>query len=205
MSANSKKRLSLGILIAYALIRFGLDHAWRQVSPYYSYGFEFLFAWAVGYTFRRDLKLKLRFGRELRLGFLPALLGGFAIFKLIELSTLSVPFDFHSVETLALLLALAPTLEELLFRMALWEPAEKLLGSPAATLVVTTVLFSMGHLMALFTVPGQFKPFVLIQSLYVMMLGLGAGYRRIRSGTFLAGTIVHFGFNLGFVLAAVTP
>lgn len=205
MSVSSKKPLSFGILIAYAVIRFGFDHAWREVSPYFSYAFEFGFALAVGYAYRRDLRFTLKLGQELRLGFLPAFFAGFAIYKLVGLSTLTVPFDFHSAETLVLLLVLAPTLEELLFRMALWEPAEKLLKNPATTLFITTSLFSMGHLMALFTVPGQFKPFVLIQSLYVMLLGLGAGYRRIRSGTFLAGTIVHFGFNLGFVVAAVAP
>lgn len=193
----------LALIASYLAIRWGLDPYWREISQYYSYAYELIFSLVVGWCYRHELKFKIKWSQEFRVGFLPALLGGALIYKLITFSGITVPFDFQSFELIFLLLILAPVLEELLFRMALWETSQKVFKSAPVTLVMTTLFFSVGHLMALWHIPAPYKPFVLIQTLYVIFLGLGAGYRRIQSGTFLAGILVHFAFNLGFFLAAL--
>ena len=56
--------------------------------------------------------------------------------------------------------------------------------------------------MALWTVPEQFRSFVLYQTLYVIILGLAAGWQRLRQNSILAGILLHFSFNLGFYIAS---
>ena len=194
--------LSAWIVLGYLAVRFGLDNQWRSVSQYYSYGFELFFSIWVGWIFRKNMRFKVKWSRELVLGLLPAFLGGYLIFFLVRSSGLEIPFDFQSTELIFLLLILAPFLEEMIFRMALWEPIQAISGSPATTLTLTTLFFSIGHLIAWGSVPMAYKPFVLIQALYVILLGLGAGYRRMKSESVLPAIGVHFGFNLGFFVAS---
>ena len=92
--------------------------------------------------------------------------------------------------------------EELVFRLALWEPLKALLPSKNFVLVTSALLFSVGHLIALWAVPAEYKAFVLVQTFYVILLGLGAGYRKLKTESVLSAILVHFGFNLGFYLVS---
>ena len=56
--------------------------------------------------------------------------------------------------------------------------------------------------MAYFAVPDEFKNFVMYQTVYVIVLGLAAGYRRLKANSVLAAILIHFGFNLGFYIAS---
>lgn len=187
----------------YLAVRLGLDSVlWRNITPYAAYAFELVFVIIVGWFYRQRLKcFGFRPTQVLTDGLLP-LGAGFATYKLALFSLLPIPFDLQSTELIFLLLIVAPVLEELIFRMALWEPIKDLTASPAVLLVSTTLLFSFGHLQALWSVPQELRAFVLYQSLYVIILGLGAGWRRLQSQTLLAPILVHFSFNLGFFLAS---
>ena len=85
--------------------------------------------------------------------------------------------------------------------MALWESLGELLKKSSLVIIGTTLLFSLGHLMSFYAVPLGYKPFILIQTLYVILLGLGAGYARLITGSVTAAMVVHFCFNFGFFLA----
>ena len=200
---SSAKRKALAFLAGFLAIRFGLDHYWRQVSAYYSYAFELAFSIWVASVYRSNFRWAIRYLPEIRTGFLPALAAGFGSHALLRVMNISVPFDLSSGETIFLLLVLAPLLEELVFRLTLWEPLHALMKSPGLTLGVTSVLFSTSHGLALFFVPAEFQLFIAAQCTYTLVLGLGAGYRRWKSQSPVAAILVHFGFNLGFFLFTV--
>ena len=175
---------------------------WRSISEYYSYAFEVAFVVAAYGVFRRRVVLWKCPGRGDVLGTVLALLGGGAVFKAAAPLGAPIPFDLSARETLFLLLVVAPILEELIFRMALWEAFRSFLKSERQVLAVTTFLFALGHFAAYWFVPAQFHHFVLYQTSYVLLLGCFAGWRRMKADAVVAGVWVHFGFNLGFFLAS---
>lgn len=191
------------LILAYVTVRYLFDPFWRAVSPWSSYAFEALFVAGAYALFRGRVRWRVTPGESVA-GFLPALVSGFCVYWLAVFSGVAVPFDLRDGETLLLLLFLAPVLEELVFRMALWESIRELWPNPAAVLILTTALFSLGHLMALWSVPFDYRSFVLYQSLYVILLGLWMGWRRQVTGALGAPLAIHFGFNLGFYLAFVS-
>lgn len=200
-SLNRNVLTGIGIILFYLISRLALDSFWQQVSPYYAYAFEVIFVFAVGIIYKRQLRWKIQIIENL-LPIMIAILGGFAIYKLAPFSGISIPFDLNATETICLLLIVAPILEEAIFRMALWEPMEKIFKKQSTTLIGSSILFSLGHFIALWTVPEQFRAFVLYQTLYVILLGLGAGWRRLVTGSVVPAILVHFGFNFGFFIAS---
>src|SRR5262245_14135195 len=121
--------VATGILLFYIIFRIGCDSFWQQFSVYYSYAFEAAFVAAVGFYYRNELKWKIDIKPNL-MPFVWSLAGGFSVFKIAGLSGITIPFDLSSSETIFLLLILAPILEELIFRMALWQPLEHVLKKP---------------------------------------------------------------------------
>lgn len=189
------------VILFFLVFRLGFDSFWQQLSPYYAYVFELAFVGTVGFIYRQQIKWKV----EITDNLIPVALsfaGGFAIYKLAPFSGIAIPFDLTVTETIFLLLILAPILEELIFRMALWEPMKTIFKKPSTIVIGTSILFSVGHLMSLWAVPEQFRVFVLYQTLYVILLGLGAGWRRLVTGSVTAAILVHFGFNFGFFIAS---
>lgn len=195
--------MKAAIPLIYILLRIVGDFWWRTVTPWAAYTFEILFVIVVGYVYRKRLIFRL----PVKVAVSSALLSlamGFSIYRLIVSAGLQVPFDFNSMELLFLLLVLGPILEEFIFRMALWEPIADLFKKKSdAVLILTTALFSVGHLQAFWSVPLEYRPFVLIQGLYVILLGLGCGYGRMRTGSISGAIYIHVGFNLGFFLASL--
>lgn len=194
--------MSFLFIFAYLAIRVAGDFYWRTVTPWAAYSFEIAFVFAATYFYRKRLRFKISL-RPLVLGVVLSLLSGFAIYKLITSAGLEVPFDFQSREFLFLLLVFGPILEELIFRMALWEPSVDWLKKQEYALILTTILFSLGHLQAFWSIPLMYRPFVLIQALYVILLGLGCGYAKIKTNSLSGAVAVHLGFNAGFYLASL--
>lgn len=126
------------------------------------------------------------------------ILAGFLVYKLAKPLSLTIPFQLQDKQTIALLLVVAPCLEEALFRMAIWEPLEDLLRAAWVVIFTTSFIFSFAHFFAWWRVPEQFHAFILYQTAYVFVLAFYCGLRRLQTGSMLISVIVHFGFNLGF-------
>jgi membrane protease YdiL (CAAX protease family) len=67
----------------------------------------------------------------------------------------------------------------------------------------SAIFFSIGHLIAIFTLPPDFRPFVLYQGMYVIILSLGASTMRVATRGVLGPVILHAIFNLGFYLGSL--
>lgn len=185
------------IALSFLMLRFGLDHVfWREISVYWSYLFEAAF---VAASFRR-----WKWGRAPRLGRLGRLMAlgaaaGAISCAAVRALAIPIPFDFSSVETMFLLLMLAPTLEEGIFRWGLWNP----ILSPRWAWAATSVVFSAAHALSLASVPEAYRGFIVAQTVYTLGLGLLAGWGRLTTGHVLGGVAVHAGFNLAFWVVAV--
>ncbi|MBS1960232.1 MAG: CPBP family intramembrane metalloprotease [Bdellovibrionales bacterium] len=170
----------------------------------------------MGIIFFANGKFRLRFGASRIAGALVAtsLLMGTLTFKMASWIGLSIPFDHlefgnpaHHV-MIALLLVVGSIIEELLYRQALWFSLEAMTDRwprvvAWAPLVVTALLFSIGHLEAYSTVPPEYKSFVLFQTGYTLALGLWWG-RIYQEGRSVGLTILlHMGYNFGFLLGRV--
>lgn len=171
-------------------------------SPYFSYVFEAAFVLVVYGWLRRQITLWQKPTRRDGAIFFAMGALGFLIYRAAGPLGIAIPFDLTGLEMALLLVVLSPLLEELIFRLALWECFRKLGARPALVLGLTTLLFAVDHLAAYWTVPAEVQPFVLYQTLYVLILGAVAGGRRLTSGAVSSAIWVHFGFNLGFYLAA---
>jgi membrane protease YdiL (CAAX protease family) len=187
-------------LIIYLGLRYLPETWWRGISVYYSYVFELFFVLLVARFFRSKNGFRLSVLKIELPVFLVSLLSGFLVNRLAGYSGIVIPFDLKSSGLLVMLLLIAPVLEELIFRYALWRLLDVINNNRIFLVLSTTFLFSLGHLISLFYVPEEFKVFVVYQFLYVILLGLFCGWRRQVSGTVVTAIFIHFFFNLGFYL-----
>lgn len=201
---SHEKIVAALVLIMYLLGRMALDPVlWRDLSPYHAYAFEVVLVGSAFYFFRRHFSLAVP-----RLGwivpaFVLSLAAGHGIHDLATYSHLVIPFDLQDKETVLLLLLVAPLLEEMIFRMAIMDALGNFIKKEAFVLIISSMLFALGHLQAMWVVPHEFRIFVLYQTLYTTLLGLGAGWARMETKSLFAPVIVHFGFNLGFYLGSL--
>lgn len=204
MAKTQQTAIGALIFFGYLLVRLGFDSFWTEfLGGYGSYVFEITLVGAMAFARPTGFGFALPTWNTLPYLLFPAFLSGFGIFQLGQSSGILFPFDLSSTETLVFLLLVAPVLEELLFRGALWEAVSRFCRKQTSVLLWTSLAFGVGHLIALYRVPQEFRPFVLIQFLYVILLGLGAGWARIASGSLVAPILVHFSFNLGFFAASL--
>lgn len=131
------------------------------------------------------------------------LASGFLVYRLAKPVGIPIPFDLRDGHTLLLLLGVAPVLEELIFRMALWESFSAFSRKVRFALIGTTLLFAGGHFAAYPFVPEAYRGFVIYQTLYVLVLGAVAGLRRSKTGAVAPAIGVHFAFNFGFFLGGI--
>jgi len=201
-SLVKKRYMGMALLAVYIVLRMAADpFFWRYISEYYSYTFEFAFVALTYYVFRDEIKLFQRpalADAGLTAGMI---LLGWTVYRVAGLFQIPIPFDLSSKETIFLLLFLGPILEELIFRMALWQAIQAIGRNAGLTLVATTLLFAAGHFAAYWFVPAPFRGFVIYQTAYVVLLGFALGGRRLSSNAVLPCLFMHFGFNLGFLLA----
>ncbi len=200
---NKSQKISAIFLISiFLILRLGLETFWRSVSEYYSYLFEVIFVLTTYFCYRKNIRIWKNITLKDFLISSGALISGFLVYKMAGPFGLIIPFDFHSLITLFFLLVVAPLLEELLFRMALWESLKAIYSKDWFLIATTTILFSVGHLLSYWFVPSEFKTFVLYQSIYVIFLSFALGWQRLKTNSLSVPILIHFMFNLGFALAS---
>ena len=201
MQLKKSKLFAVGLFLVYFVLRILFDDRWREISPYYSYLFEAGIIGAAIFVYQKRTAFKWPNLQNLVTFGCVALVAGFGAHDTAGVFGILIPFNLEGFETLFLLLILAPVLEELLFRFALWEPLELFTKSGVVIVALTTLFFVSGHLMSYSYVPDEFKSFIVYQAMYVTLLGIGAGFARLKYGMPTA-ILVHFFFNLGFFVSA---
>jgi membrane protease YdiL (CAAX protease family) len=194
---------SLLFLLAYIIPRFVAPQSLRFLGPYGSYIYEFFFFVVTALWYRKRFKLFDRADRTLALHLLFSIFGGFAVYKLAVTMGLAIPFDLKDDETLLFLLLVGPVVEELIFRQALWWPAQDLAKTKWLPLAVTSVLFAFGHFHAYFFVSATIKPFVVYQTVYALFIAVWWGWALMRWRGLMAPLSLHMVFNAGFYLASL--
>lgn len=198
--------MSIFIIFFYLTIRIGLNPLWETISPIYAYLFEVCFVVSCYLVYRKKKERKIfnvELNKDFFLRLLPWPFVGFVVYRLAQKSTILIPFEFNSVQILFLLLVVAPVLEEFIFRYALWEAVGDLVKSDELKVWISSLLFSVGHLISMFMISPDFRPFVLYQSFYVIILGFGVSQMRIKTGSITGSILIHFLFNLGFYLGSL--
>lgn len=199
MLAKSKP-IAILFLSLFLLIRFGGDGFWRTLPYEMSYLFELGFVVLVVGVYRKQVSWKW-VQKETMKNSIFSFGFGFLVAYSVEPLGLPMPFDFSSKETIFLLLIVAPVLEELVFRMALWELIAKIFTSIKLQICLSGVLFALGHFLAFFHVPEAYQSFVLYQTGYTLLLGFYLAWNRYRAGTVFNPILFHFCFNFGFYFA----
>ncbi|MAX67573.1 MAG: CPBP family intramembrane metalloprotease [Bacteriovoracaceae bacterium] len=120
------------------------------------------------------------------------------------IKSLKLVAPFQYIEYLALqLLVLAPLIEELVFRGAFVEVCEKLRLNNKLILVSNSLLFSLSHLPALWTLPAEFHHFIGFQVFYTFFLGWVCTKSRLVTKGLVEPILIHFIFNFVFYLAVI--
>jgi hypothetical protein len=197
-----RRLASAGLLLLYFVVMFPLIHRLDQLGEYASYVFEAVFVLVTAFIFRNRIGFALPLRRRIAPDAILVGVAGFVVFKLAHPLSLTIPFDLHSSETILFLLIIGPVLEECVFRLAQWELWKELLSNETAALWLTTVAFSFAHLFAWWSVPEEFRSFVIYQAVYTLGLGFYCGLRRKESGSVSVPVLLHASFNAGFFIAS---
>ena len=172
------------------------------MGAYASYVFEVIFAFLIWSIFRPNLALRFSPDKSLGYAGVIALATGFGIYKLAAYASIDIPFDLSENETILFLLLIGPVVEELVFRMALWEPLSNLLPRTSLVILISSAIFSFAHFVAWWHVPESLRAFVLYQTTYTFLLGLYCGWLRAKYGSILSNILFHALFNLAFFVGA---
>ena len=183
-------------VFAYFLIRYVLLERITG-SEIAIYAFEVFFVVVGLFVFKFT---KPKWVRINPIGLLITLVCGGFVFCFTQLNSWIVPLDFQSIQTVVLLLIVAPILEEFIYRYALWNAIERV-GNVRISFALTSVLFSLSHFYAYFFVPEEYKGFVTFQAIYTLGLALTCGYQRMKKNSVFPAIVLHFLFNLGFYIA----
>jgi len=116
--------------------------------------------------------------------------------------TLNAPFK-HVNYLFIQLLILAPIIEELIFRGAIYELFKNAQVPIWVNNLINSLLFSISHMVSLDILPEEFHAFVYFQMKYAFVLGHLCAKSRERTHGVLEPMILHFAFNLMFYLAVV--
>lgn len=189
------KVISVALFLFYYIGHYLTAYVFSHYHVYLSYYFDVIFFLITFFIFKKDFKFKgIRFDKLFYLSFL---ISGILLAILATSLEINIYFNLKSVEILIFLLIVAPILEELVFRFALWAPIETITHNRVYTLFITSFLFSASHFMAYFLVTDLYRPFVIYQTIYTFILGIGLGVARKKSGL-INPIIYHFLFNFGF-------
>jgi membrane protease YdiL (CAAX protease family) len=199
---NRPKWLGPLLFFSFLALRVGLDPIlWRTLHEAFGYLFESIFIALTLYLYRSEIPANWPSVRELSISVPLSLAAGFGISKLLTHSGVPIPFAVDQMRDVFLLILVAPLIEEFLFRFALWQTAKDFIRNETHVLVLTSLVFSAGHLMAFWFVPAEWRVFIALQTLYTVLLGLGAGWRRMVVGSIAIAVLIHWGFNFGFLMA----
>ncbi len=198
-----KRYLPPFLLALYLVPRFFFASWFEGLPSKIGYALEFSYCSVVALLFWSDYRFRFksdsRFYRALALN----LICGFAVFAGASAFKIAVPWSFNTFSMFFLLVIWAPLLEEFIFRQSLWVLIEKIparLRPSVLALVATTLLFSLGHFIALFKVDTSLRTFVIYQAFYTLVAGFFWGRARLATQSVFAPILFHALFNFGFFL-----
>lgn len=189
--------LNFSLIIFYFLVAW--LYPWSNIQTNttisVSYIWDILFVIAIGFYLKQIPKLSMDKHILIRIPII-ALLATISIFTAHSLE-FAAPFKY--IENIVLqILILAPLIEELIFRQAIFSLLEKLHFNEKVKIGLGSFLFSMSHAHALWFVPTEFHSFIYLQLIYTFLLGWVVTKARINTGSIVEPVILHFLFNLTF-------
>jgi membrane protease YdiL (CAAX protease family) len=167
-----------------------------------SYLFDILFCISCLIIF----KLQLSFGKQDLKGSISRAIAivSIAVFTLFMTNLFVLPAPFKYIELLFLqILVLAPIVEELVFRYALFGALDKYFKNKNFLLLSNAILFSLSHAPAIFILPEEFHGFIYAQLVYTFFLGWICAKARLKTGSIVEPVLLHFVFNFIFYIAII--
>lgn len=165
-----------------------------------TYIFDLIFALSVYLIHKPKMSLRLTKGILPRL-FAISVLAFVTILISLQLNLLS---PFRYVDNLFIqILILAPIVEELVFRFALFEPFKLIIPNKNILFIFNGLLFSLSHGKALSVLPQDFHAFIYFQIGYTFLLGWICSKAKFKSGSILEPIVLHFVFNLIFYYSVI--
>ncbi len=194
------------LVFLYPIVYFSLswflpwDSIQWESSISVTYVFDLLFAFGVYLIHKPKMSLRLTKGMLPRVLAISAV-AFIAIFTSLQLNLLS---PFRYVDNLFIqILILAPIVEELVFRFALFEPFKLIIPNKNILFIFNGLLFSLSHGKALSVLPEDFHSFIYFQIGYTFILGWICSKAKFKSGSILEPILLHFIFNLIFYYSVV--
>tara|TARA_B100001971_G_scaffold215192_1_gene259898 strand:- start:152501 stop:153109 length:609 start_codon:yes stop_codon:yes gene_type:complete len=163
-----------------------------------SYIWDILFCILVSLLLKTPFKINLNKGFIIRAPLL-ALMALLCVY-IAKWTNLNAPFRY--IENLAMqIIILAPLIEELVFRHALYEVIKKSKLKMLFQYILGSLLFSLSHAPAIYYLPADFHGFIYFQLIYTFILGWIIIKARERSDSLLEPIVLHFIFNFIFYLS----
>lgn len=163
-----------------------------------SYIWDILFCILVSLLLKTPFKINLNKGFIIRAPSL-ALMALLCVY-IAKWTNLNAPFRY--IENLAMqIIILAPLIEELVFRHALYEVIKKSKLKMLFQYILGSLLFSLSHAPAIYYLPADFHGFIYFQLIYTFILGWIIIKARERSDSLLEPIVLHFIFNFIFYLS----
>lgn len=163
-----------------------------------SYAWDILFFIGISLLLKTPFKIALNKGFIIRTPLIALM--GLACVYMAKFLKLDAPFRY--IENLALqIIILAPIIEELVFRHALYEVIKRSELKSIFQYFLGSLLFSISHAPALYYLPADFHSFIYFQLIYTFVLGWVIIKARERSESLLEPIILHFIFNFIFYLS----
>ncbi|MBL7665070.1 MAG: CPBP family intramembrane metalloprotease, partial [Bacteriovoracaceae bacterium] len=187
------------LLIFFCCFELAIVHLF-QLTAKTQYIIEACFMALTYYSFKKRPKWHWKLTSIIAVDFLILFLCGFLTYRLAAWVQLPIPFDAPTAMTFFMLIIFAPIWEELLYRGALVEVLSRAFTQKYA-FWINCLLFSLGHLVAVFLVPAEFRIFVYYQALYTFALAWWLNRKREKLISLNFVMVDHFAFNLGFALA----
>lgn len=197
-----KKNVGTFFVLAYLIFRVLVDFHFINIGIPGAYGFELSMVLAALFYWKPTRENWQVGSDDFILVIILGLIGLFSAW-VAKYSQMTIPFSLDSLTGFFLILIVAPLLEEGLFRWMLWRGLESLGLKKKTLLVANAFLFSLGHGVAFFFVPEEFKSFILFQSFYTFLLGLACGLALLNRKSLILAILLHFGFNLGFTFGVL--
>jgi Type II CAAX prenyl endopeptidase Rce1-like len=138
-----------------------------------------------------------------------ALLVGSAAIAAVSLVLLKVPLPYalSNLNWIALLLGIVPItgLEELLFRQVMYRWLEKQHLSNRVVVGATAIAWGCAHLGLVFTASSSYRVFHILQSVFLILVGILLGELRRTTGSWPASWVGHAAYNLAvsFILSVI--
>jgi membrane protease YdiL (CAAX protease family) len=198
----NKVIINFSLIVLYFLVAWFYPWGNIQIESTISvsYIWDLLFVVAIGIYLKELPKLRVDKLILIRLPIVALL----ATLSIYIVHSLKFPAPFKYIENIVLqILILAPLVEELIFRQAIFGLLAKLNFNEKLKIAIGSFLFSLSHAHALRFLPTEFHDFIYIQLIYTFVLGWIVTRARIKSQSILEPIILHFVFNLIFYLAVL--